>query len=442
MRLKHTLFLWIVFACLFPTAFVFAVDPTPTTSTTPTAPVTPPKSLISPSLNVDIPGVKFSDAVSGPCSFDPEIKCVRTNFLADYINGMYVFLLGIAVTLAIVMVMIGGLQYTIGAGSEGQISKGKEKIKNAVTGLILLLGVFLILQTVNPQLVLLKMVETQNVNFKDYDFGPETITQSEQTESVSKGPYTFKYFTSCPVALMNPVTYSEKNPKKPGDIRKNIPRRAEFHQKVQSQNILKGPISQRIEMAIELTTQCKIQYENCGVATTNMYAIVANPGPFGNKCLSNTNPATPCNILGNSSGNIRKKMLHDASRVKYNGTSISKLLRGFYCPSVPQCSGKIGWTESCFADKATAASKLTSMLNATGKWSADWINELQPGDYYMIVNWNPSCQATHSAMFLSWKDKANKEAWVEMADAANFLRVGTKKFSSSDLVIQISRPID
>jgi hypothetical protein len=45
-------------------------------------------------------------------------------------------------------------------------------------------------------------------------------------------------------------------------------------------------------------------------------------------------------------------------------------------------------------------------------------------------------------MFLGWKDKANRVAWVEMGDAANFLRIGTKKFTAADLVIQVSRPVD
>jgi hypothetical protein len=43
------------------------------------------------------------------------------------------------------------------------VNKGKERIKNGVVGLILLASVYLILKTVNPELVTLKMVEVQTV---------------------------------------------------------------------------------------------------------------------------------------------------------------------------------------------------------------------------------------------------------------------------------------
>jgi hypothetical protein len=119
-------------------------------------PSTPPKSSITPTLNVEIPGLTFSPAVISAST-------VKSNFLADYINAIYLFLIGTGVVFVIIMVMIGGLQYTIGAGSEAQIGKGKERIRNAITGLVLLLCTFLILKTTNPQLVTMKMLELQNV---------------------------------------------------------------------------------------------------------------------------------------------------------------------------------------------------------------------------------------------------------------------------------------
>ncbi|MCX6715217.1 MAG: pilin [Candidatus Uhrbacteria bacterium] len=410
-------------------------------NSTTTPPKTPPKDLITPTLNVNIPGLKFSPGIISA-------ENVKTNFLADYLNALYAFLIGAAVVIAIVMIMVGGLQYTIGASNPAQVGKGKDRIKNAITGLTLLLCVFIILKTTNPQLVLMKMIELQNVQAVDFDFGPDTLSADEAQQadagpSVSSGPYQFKYFQSCPVPLTNPIEFKDAKQKAPGDIRKNIPRRAEFHEKVRG--LITGTVGERIVKSIEATTQCKIQYENCGVGTTNIYALAANSGAFGDGCLANTDPKTPCNILGYGHGNIHKKIVHDiSSGTTSYGIKVSQLLKGFFCPSAAKCS-TTKWPEPCIQDQSQAASKLATILsniNAKDKWSPNWINELQPGDYYMVVNWNPSCQSTHSAMFLGWQDQGSKIATVEMADAAHFLRIGTKHFSADDIVIQISRPVE
>lgn len=141
-----------------------------------TPPAAPKIASITPTLNVEIPGLTFSPAIV-------TAESVKSNFLADYLNAIYAYLIGAAVTIAIVMIMIGGLQYTLGAGSQNA-GKGKDRIKNGITGLVLLLCVFLILKTTNPQLVLQKMVELQNVQdiplpvedfSQGYDGTPNTI---------------------------------------------------------------------------------------------------------------------------------------------------------------------------------------------------------------------------------------------------------------------------
>lgn len=77
-------------------------------------------------------------------------KTVRN--IGQYINVLYIFLLGASIAIAVVMLMIGGLQYTLGAASPAQIEKAKERIRNAVIGLVLLMLSALLLETVNPQL--------------------------------------------------------------------------------------------------------------------------------------------------------------------------------------------------------------------------------------------------------------------------------------------------
>ncbi len=130
------------------------------------------KPLISPKLNVEIPGFSFSKAVfskggeSGliqPAGVSTVTEdYVETTFIADYVTAMYRYLISISTIIAIIMIMIGGLQYVLAAGS-GDVGKAKTRIKNAIIGLVLLLSVYTILYLVNPQLTLLKPIRLNNI---------------------------------------------------------------------------------------------------------------------------------------------------------------------------------------------------------------------------------------------------------------------------------------
>lgn len=87
------------------------------------------------------------------CTTDKSGKttCATCPF-GDYLNVMINIFIGFAAVLAMVMIVMGGIQYMT---SELIPSKeaGKERIKNAILGLLLALGAFLILNTINPDLL-------------------------------------------------------------------------------------------------------------------------------------------------------------------------------------------------------------------------------------------------------------------------------------------------
>lgn len=72
--------------------------------------------------------------------------------LGRYLNLMIKLIIGIATVLAMVMIVLGGMEYMT---SELISSKeaGKDKIKNAIIGLLIALGAWLILNTINPTLL-------------------------------------------------------------------------------------------------------------------------------------------------------------------------------------------------------------------------------------------------------------------------------------------------
>jgi len=68
--------------------------------------------------------------------------------LGDYLTNMFYIGIGIAGILAVIMIMIGGLQYMTTEAITGK-SSAKARINNAIFGLILALASFLLLKTIN-----------------------------------------------------------------------------------------------------------------------------------------------------------------------------------------------------------------------------------------------------------------------------------------------------
>ncbi len=70
----------------------------------------------------------------------------------SYLNGLVKILIGVAASLAVIFITIGGVQYITTDSLTGKES-GKETINNALLGLLLALASWLILYTINPDLV-------------------------------------------------------------------------------------------------------------------------------------------------------------------------------------------------------------------------------------------------------------------------------------------------
>src|SRR3989344_1426082 len=75
---------------------------------------------------------------------------------ADYIRNFYNFGLLAVGLLAMLMIVIGAIQYSTSGGDTSKISDAKDRIYKAILGIALLLGAYILLRTINPELVLLK----------------------------------------------------------------------------------------------------------------------------------------------------------------------------------------------------------------------------------------------------------------------------------------------
>lgn len=117
---------------------------------------------------LSIKKISFSLAVLSAClisvSFVPIVSAqnklivpiagiTHTNVsLTDYVKTIYIWGIGLAALLAVLMIVIGGAQYIFAAGSFGEAEAGKSRITSAIYGIILLLGISLILSTLGVRL--------------------------------------------------------------------------------------------------------------------------------------------------------------------------------------------------------------------------------------------------------------------------------------------------
>ncbi len=107
----------------------------------------PAAEIETPKLQMPIPGVPELSKVK------VEDGYISVPWLAEYIAGAYKYGVALAVSLTIFMIMLGGFFRITAAGSAGKIEKANKLITDAVIGLILAFGSYVILFTINPDLV-------------------------------------------------------------------------------------------------------------------------------------------------------------------------------------------------------------------------------------------------------------------------------------------------
>lgn len=89
----------------------------------------------------------------------PGINSETARNLPAYLEAVFKLLIGIAAALAVIMITIGGIQYMSTDAISGK-EEGKEKINHALMGLLLAMGAWLILNTINPATLELKFNPT------------------------------------------------------------------------------------------------------------------------------------------------------------------------------------------------------------------------------------------------------------------------------------------
>ncbi len=124
-----------------------------------------------------IPGITSKCSLGEQLVFEPGqgivSKPIETYYVEDfttYLVKMYDFFIGIVALGAVVMIMIGGMQYLLAAGNQSRIAGAKSTITSAVGGLMLALLSFVLLETINPNLTTLKLDGIDKVENVESEF--------------------------------------------------------------------------------------------------------------------------------------------------------------------------------------------------------------------------------------------------------------------------------
>jgi len=137
----------------------------------------------APVPGIAVPGLKFSE------NLKPVDGYLSIPFIGQYISSIYSFALGVAMVVAAVMLVYGGMLYIMGATAQS-IGNGKEKIVGALTGLILLFSIVLLLRTINPALTQPASLKVKVVGRNDSFMNPAAEKKRVEEAATVKAPPT------------------------------------------------------------------------------------------------------------------------------------------------------------------------------------------------------------------------------------------------------------
>jgi len=91
----------------------------------------------------------------------PPMKSGEDINLSDYVSNIYNFVAMAVGIIGVLMFLVGGFQYMISAGNKAVSSEAKKTMINAIIGIVLVLAAYVLLSTINKQLV-----NFQGLNFQ------------------------------------------------------------------------------------------------------------------------------------------------------------------------------------------------------------------------------------------------------------------------------------
>jgi hypothetical protein len=116
----------------------------------------------------------------------------------DYISAVYKFGIGAVGIAALLMITIGGYMYITSAGNTSLMDSAKGVITDAIVGVLLAMGAYLLLYIINPELVQLRRMSTNS-------------TSSTTAATTTSATTTIKDGMTCPTGKCSQIDSAVKN---------------------------------------------------------------------------------------------------------------------------------------------------------------------------------------------------------------------------------------
>ncbi|MDF1497603.1 MAG: hypothetical protein P1P90_06165 [Patescibacteria group bacterium] len=362
-------------------------------------------SFVVPRLNVDIPGLDVKDF-----QVTRSAQTLSVPFFAVYVIAFYKYILGIGLIASAIIVIYGGYLYLLGATGM-QVQSGKEKIKEALMGLVILLGAYVIITNVNPNLVRMNTLNIPEVMTNEFILHDLSLQTSATAPS---GIYADSPIVPDPeIAAVKPIVS--------GKCRAILAIEKELYIQNVSANVNGTDFGYRIRQAAEFFADCGINMNNCGnVAQCAWMAAGVNgtvskngictpvKGAYktvtpeiggdlytwaygrrcvgGEKCLEHADAA----MRGNEKRNIAP---NPESAARWQS----------YFRSSDQCGGSMS---------AAIALVRDHLAGSLPNYPNDFADRLEPGDWVYIYAGNTECDGMHSMIFLGWHESKKGVAWI------------------------------
>ena len=138
-----------------------------------------------PQLKINIPGVSFTDVDKLTQTEDDGSTYIYFPYLSEYISAVYRYLILAVGVVAMVVIIYAGFIWITSGGSPERITQAKSKITHSIIGLLLAVGSYTLLYTINPELVEFRNLKVLYV--KPIQYVPDYAEGKPETSSVAKG---------------------------------------------------------------------------------------------------------------------------------------------------------------------------------------------------------------------------------------------------------------
>ncbi|OGH66928.1 MAG: hypothetical protein A3B90_01820 [Candidatus Magasanikbacteria bacterium RIFCSPHIGHO2_02_FULL_41_13] len=137
-----------------------------------------------PTNKIKIPGLNYTDIKQVNEGGDTYLYIP---FIGEYLSLIYRYLVVFAGLVAVIVIIIAGIQWTASGGNSSSIESAKNRIIGALTGLGLAVGSYLILYTINPELVNFRSLKIKYVVGEDIA-GDHGESADYTGDSIKVGP--------------------------------------------------------------------------------------------------------------------------------------------------------------------------------------------------------------------------------------------------------------